>query len=267
MGFGSAFGTGVGFNLANKLTGNNSEKKYAKAAKDRAKADIRMTEAKIDAERESMQSQLSAEQRSEGLRSVMAVSLDGDAGVIASSLTNLISIIGAHSDGYDDDEDEAQEKSKRDVCAAALQKLEMGIMLLRSKGDTAMADFFQKKYVELDPDAERKAFEKQVEEIRNDGLSVVMNASFDGDATTIRNSLTNLITAANANKPGGLLSNEDPEMKKAKKEVYAAALDKIEMGIMLLQNRGDAATADFFQQKLMALDPKRKIMSMLQKKK
>jgi hypothetical protein len=120
MGFGSAFGTGLGFNIANKLTGSNSSKNFAKAEKARAKADVRMNDAIID-----------AKQRSEGLRSVMNVSFAGDAADIASSLANLISIIAANVD------------TGEDVCAAAFKKLEVGIVLLRGKGDAATADYFQ----------------------------------------------------------------------------------------------------------------------------
>jgi hypothetical protein len=85
-----------------------------------------------------------------------------------------------------------------------------------------------------------------------------MAISFEGDSASISNGLANLITIYTANKPGGIWSNEKDEVKAAKKGLRAAALEKLEMGIMLLRSKGDASMADYFQKKLEEANPKKR---------
>jgi hypothetical protein len=92
---------------------------------------------------------------------------------------------------------------------------------------------------------------------KNDGIQAVMAVSFEGDAASISNNLSNLLTIFTANKPSGFFGSDDDETKQAKKSIRAAALEKLEMGIMMLRSKGDAAMADFFEKKLAEADPKR----------
>jgi hypothetical protein len=93
------------------------------------------------------------------------------------------------------------------------------------------------------------------ESVKKDGMQTVMAVSFEGDVTAVVNSLSNLLTIFNANKPGGVFS-EATEVTQAKKGIRAAALEKMELGIMTLRSKGDTINADFFQKKLDELKPK-----------
>jgi hypothetical protein len=98
----------------------------------------------------------------------------------------------------------------------------------------------------------------QAAEQKSKGLTAVMDASFEGNASVISNSLTNLLAIASTNKPGGFFSQESDEMKNAKKEVYTAFLGKIETGIMLLNDKGGASMAELYQKNFWILIQKEK---------
>jgi hypothetical protein len=74
----------------------------------------------------------------EGLSAINAINFDGDAASIFDSLTGLWTIIQAHKSTFGKDGNKA-------VKAAAIGKFELGIQRLRSKGDSANADYMEKK--------------------------------------------------------------------------------------------------------------------------
>jgi len=93
---------------------------------------------------------------------------------------------------------------------------------------------------------------------KKDGMQAVMDISFDGDTAAIVNAISNLFTIAAANIPGGVLSGAaHKEMNLAKKGIRAAAIEKIELGIVNLRSKGDTANAEYFQKKFDEIKPKK----------
>jgi RNA polymerase subunit RPABC4/transcription elongation factor Spt4 len=114
----------------------------AKAEAEAAKAAAEAAEAEINAEK---QAALDAKVKA-GHEAVAAVVFGEDAASISTGLSNLLTIatqFDPKTEYYFTDQ-----KAIKSVRMAALDKMEMGIMLLRNKGDAAQADFFQSKMQE-----------------------------------------------------------------------------------------------------------------------
>jgi hypothetical protein len=101
-----------------------------------------------------------ADRIKEGHESVMAVTFGDDAGSIANSLSALLSIINAHdpkTGQYNTDM-----SALKGVCKDAFDKMELGIMQLRSKGDAVQADYFQSKLTEKKEEGTLKGLGKKM---------------------------------------------------------------------------------------------------------
>jgi len=125
MGFFSALGTGLGFNVANKLSGR-------KTASD-------VAEKYANARKEEMRMRLDANEKREGLAMIQAITFDGDAKSIVQALGNLQVLAGTHgtSNAYSVNE------SPKAIRNAIFSKMELGIRMLRSAGDAGNAEYFE----------------------------------------------------------------------------------------------------------------------------
>jgi hypothetical protein len=96
----------------------------------------------------------------EGHESVAAVTFGDDTGSIVNSLSALLSIINAHAptSGIFTEEMTALKGVRND----AFDKMELGIMQLRGKGDTVQADYFQSKLTEKKEEGSLKGLGKKI---------------------------------------------------------------------------------------------------------
>jgi len=90
--------------------------------------------------------------KKDGMQAVMDISFDGDTAAIVNAISNLFTIAAANiPGGVMSSEPKEISLAKKGIRSAAIEKIELGIVNLRSKGDTANAEYFQKKFDEIKP--------------------------------------------------------------------------------------------------------------------
>jgi hypothetical protein len=89
-----------------------------------------------DVEATRIRTESEAAEKREGLAAVQAVNFDGDAKTIVAALSNLQTMAVGNS---------ADKESAKAVRKAAFVKMELGIRMLRSAGDTVNAEYFEKQ--------------------------------------------------------------------------------------------------------------------------
>ena len=90
----------------------------------------------------------------------------------------------------------------------------------------------------------------ETESEHKESLQAVDMVSLDGDAVSIINSLTSLMTIVQTNKSGflgGLFSSNSKELNKALKTVRSAAIEKMKIGIIILRGKGAVSNAEPFE--------------------
>ena len=125
MGFFSALGTGMGFNVADKLSGRKSAGEVAEKYANARKEETRM--------------KLDADEKREGLAMIQAITFDGDAKSIVQALGNLQVLVGTHGTG----DFVGTNDSPKAIRNAIFSKMELGIRMLRSAGDAGNAEYFE----------------------------------------------------------------------------------------------------------------------------
>jgi hypothetical protein len=106
-----------------------------------AEAQVKAAQAQADAQARMHERALDAEVQKEGLAAISAITFEGDAPAIVNALANLVTMFSAAK--------EAEKRSAKAIRNAALEKVEIGIRMLSSKGDAANTAYFEKKYKEL----------------------------------------------------------------------------------------------------------------------
>ena len=137
-------GGGGGGGNANSVRAAQAEAKAAQAEAKAAEAE----KAKAEIEARAAHDTALKAKVDEGHRSVAAITFGDDVASIVNSLSSLLMIVNAYdpkTEYYRDDQ-----KALKGVRSSAIDKMEMGIMLLRNKGDNTQADFFQSKLEEKD---------------------------------------------------------------------------------------------------------------------
>jgi hypothetical protein len=128
------------------------------AAADAKRAEAEAKKAKIEAE-QAQKAVLDAKVK-EGHEAVAAVAFGEDVSSIVNNLSNLLALISRYdpkTESYTTDKD-----AIKSVRKAAYDKMEIGLMLLRSKGDTAQADYFQAKLQEKKDEGTLKGLGKKL---------------------------------------------------------------------------------------------------------
>jgi hypothetical protein len=150
--FGSAFGTKMGFRVADAITGKGNtglkEANEAAAELDRARADA------VERETELKEKAAETERQNTALTEIRGITVSGDSAAIINGVQALIPFLNFAS-GYPE--------LKETVWKAAADKLEFALIQLRNTGDTANADFFQKKIDESAWGCEKARLQQKAE--------------------------------------------------------------------------------------------------------
>ncbi|MDR3020718.1 MAG: hypothetical protein LBU66_07430 [Treponema sp.] len=126
--------------------GGSGSSAEAQAAAKAAEAEAKKAEIEADRAKQEAMRQHSAEvsaRAKEGFEEIASINFGDDPPSIVNALSSLLTIatkFDPKTEYYFDDKNLIKPVKK-----AALDKMEMGIMLLRSKGDTTQADYFQSK--------------------------------------------------------------------------------------------------------------------------
>jgi len=128
-------------------SGDSSEARRAEAEAKKAEIEAEREEARIEAEEERVRKETLVADTKDTLEAIQSCNFDGDAASIVKELSNLLILIDTHKPpniiaAADMEEIEIKKK----VYHAGLEKFEFGIVQLRAKGDTANAEYFEKKY-------------------------------------------------------------------------------------------------------------------------
>jgi hypothetical protein len=83
------------------------------------------------------------------IQQIMGFTFDGDAGSIVKDLSSLLTLVDANKPpSAFGSAPSSERRAKQAVYQAGLEKMEFGVLQLRSKGDMANAEYFQKKVEE-----------------------------------------------------------------------------------------------------------------------
>jgi hypothetical protein len=110
------------------------------------------------AEAELAQAELAAEQaekaeraqrKQETIRTIEEISFSGDSAAITQTLSKLLGIVTANKlSTFTEPLPDEENILRKEIRKTALDKMELGILQLRSGGDSVNADFFQQKFEE-----------------------------------------------------------------------------------------------------------------------